>query len=604
MRRIIVPLILALVLAKREPSHDRTVRNTALSHQTTTRSFQMSHTTTDSHHDSPGSGGAAASPDKPPAPRRRLRHIGAVLAGSIVLAALLLVLANLAFAQSAKKKAQPSLKPFLVEDIYPGETGSEPKWLMDINGRLLFGADHPDFGEELWKSNGTRSGTKLVKDIDPGPLVINEVEETETGSSAPDNVLRKKNVIFFQATTVKYGEELWKSNGTKSGTKIVKDIVPGPGVSDPEDIVSTAPRTTFFRAWDKKHGEELWKTDGTESGTKLVKDINPDRRPGARCDQGDCGIPKGWSHPDTVTVMGKQVFFAADDGKHGVELWKSDGTEKGTTLVKDINTVKGNSNPNDKGDAINRSAEVEKLYVVGKTLYFRANDGKHGVELWKTDGTNKGTKLVKNINPAAPAPTTTACKREKSCAGSSWVDAMTRVGKRIYFTAKDGKHGLELWKSDGTNRGTKLVKNINPSSVSDASDISNLVAMGKRIYFTANDGKHGLELWKSDGTVKGTREVKDIKPGKIGSDPDSLTAFGGVLIFAAAHGKDGPELWGSDGTWAGTTLLRDLAPGAVGSEPGEFTTSGKFMYFAASTPSAGEELWALQSKGIGRQISK
>src|SRR5215217_3243263 len=435
MRRIIVPLILALVLAKREPSHDRTVRNTALSHQTTTRSFQVSHTTTVTHHDSPGSGGAPASPDKPPASRRRLRHIGAVLAGSIVLGALLLVLANLAFAQSAKKKAPSNLKPFLVEDIYPGKTGSEPNYLVDFKGKLLFAAMHPE-----------------------------------------------------------YGEELWKSDGTKSGTKIVKDIVPGPGDSGAEGFVSIAPRTTFFRAWDKNHGEELWKTDGTTKGTTLIKDINPDLPPGARCKQGDCGIPKGWSHPDTVTVMGKQVFFAADDGKHGVELWKSDGTEKGTTLVKDINTVKGNSNPNDKGDAINRSAEVEKLYVVGKTLYFRASDGKHGVELWKTDGTESGTKLVKDINPAAPAPINTACKRRKSCVGSSWADAMTRVGKTLYFTAKDGKHGLELW--------------------------------------------------KSDGTVKGTREVKDIKPGKIGSDPDSLTAFGGVLIFAAADGKDGPELWG------------------------------------------------------------
>src|SRR5215217_5800082 len=453
----------------------------------------MSHITTLTHHDSRSSSGAPASPDKPPASRRRLRHIGAVLAGSIVLAALLLVLANLAFAQSAKKKAPSNLKPFLVEDIYPGKTGSEPNWLVDFKGKLLFGANHPRFGEELWRSNGTRSGTRLVRDIDPGPLVIKKMENTETGSSAPDSVLRTKKWIYFQATTVKYGEELWKSDGTKSGTKVVKDIVPGPGDSGVEGFVSIAPRTMLFRAWDKRHGEELWKTDGTTKGTTLIKDINPDLPPGARCKQGDCGIPKGWSHPDTVTVMGKQVFFAADDGKHGVELWK-------------------------------------------------------------TDGTNKGTKLVKNINPAAPAPTTTACKREKSCAGSSWVDAMTRVGKRIYFTA--------------------------------------------------NDGKHGLELWKSDGTVKGTREVKDIKPGKIGSDPDSLTAFGGVLIFAAADGKDGPELWGSDGTWAGTTLLRDLAPGAVGSEPGEFTTSGKFMYFAASTPSAGEELWALQSKGIGRQISK
>jgi ELWxxDGT repeat protein len=599
MRRIIVPLILALVLAKREPSHDRTVRNTALSHQTCTKSLLMTHITTVTHHDSPGSGGAPASPDKPPASRRGLQHIGAMLAGSIVLATLLLVLANLAFAQSAQKKKAPStLKPFLVEDIYPGKTGSEPNYLVDFKGKLLFAANHPKFGEELWSSDGTKPGTKLVKDIDPGPLVVNEAQNTETGSSAPDKVLLTKKGIYFAAITAKYGDELWKSDGTNRGTKIVKDIVPGTGDSGPEGFVSTAPGTTLFRAWDKKHGEELWKTDGTAKGTTLVKDINPDLPPGARCDQGDCGIPKGWSHPDTPTAMGNTLFFAADDGKHGVELWKSDGTNRGTKLVKDINTVKGNSNPNDKGDALTRSAEVEKLYVVGKTLYFRANDGKHGVELWKTDGTNKGTKLVKNINPAAPAPTTTACKREKSCAGSSWVDDMMLVGKTLYFTAKDGKHGLELWKSDGTNRGTKLVKNINTSSASEASDIGQLVAMGKTLYFTANDGKHGLELWKSDGTVKGTRLVKDIKPGKIGSDADSLTAFGGVLLFAAADGKHGPELWGSDGTWAGTILLRDLAPGAIGSEPGEFTISGRFLYFAASNPSAGEELWAVQSKGI------
>jgi len=565
----------------------------------------MSHITTVTHRDSRGSGGAPASPDKPSASRRGLRHIGAVLAGSIVVAALLLVLANLAFAQSAKKKATLHLKPFLVEDIYPGKTGSEPNWLVDFKGSLLFGANHPRFGEELWRSNGTKPGTKLVKDIDPGPLVIRKMEKTETGSSAPDSVLRTKKWIYFQATTVKYGDELWKSDGTKWGTKLVKDIVPGPGTSDPEDIVSTAPRTTFFRAWDKKHGEELWKTDGTEKGTKLVKDINPDLPPGARCDQGDCGIPKGWSHPDTVTVMGKQVFFAADDGKHGVELWKSDGTEKGTKLVKDINTVKGNSNPNDKGDALTRSAEVEKLYVVGKTLYFRASDGKHGVELWKSDGTNKGTRLVKDINPAAPAPINTACKDRKSCVGSSWVDDITVVGKtaagrRIYFTAIDGKHGLELWKSDGTRKGTKLVRSINPSSAREAADISNLVALRKRLYFSANDGKHGLELWKSDGTRKGTTLVKDINTGSADSDPDSLTAFKGRLLFSADDGVHGYEMWRSNGTKANTGLLINLEPGAGGSEPGELTISGPLLYFAASTPSAGEELWAVVPRGIRR----
>src|SRR5215213_895238 len=362
----------------------------------------MSHFTTVTHHDSPGSGGAPAYSDKPPASRRGWRFIGAVLAGSIVLAALLLVLANLASAKPAQKKALPDLKPFLVKDIYPGATGSEANHLVGFKGTLVFAADHPDFGEELWKSKGTARSTRLVKDIDPGPRVSNPIELTETGSSEPDKQSLAKKWIYFLPKTVKYGEELWKTKGTARSTSVVKDIVPGPDSSGAEDFVPTTdPKTTFFRAWEARHGEELWKSDGTERGTKLVKDINRDSPPGARCPQGECGIPMGWSHPDTPTAMGKTLFFAADDGIHGVELWKSDGTERGTKLVKDVNTHPGNSNPNDKTGAVSRSAEVEKLFVVGKTLYFRANDGTHGVELWKSDGTERGTTLVKDVNPSS-----------------------------------------------------------------------------------------------------------------------------------------------------------------------------------------------------------
>jgi ELWxxDGT repeat protein len=545
---------------------------------------------------------ATASPDKPPASRRGRRYIGAVLAGSIVLAALLLILANLASAKPAQKKALPNLNPFLVEDIYPGATGSEPNHLVDFNGKLVFAADHPDFGEELWISKGKASNTRLVRDVDPGPLVSNPVDLTETGSSQPDKQsLAKNKGIYFVPKTVKYGEEAWKTKGTKSSTRIVKDIVPGPDSSGAEDFVPTTdPKTTFFRAWDAHHGEELWKTDGTERGTKLVKDINRDSPPGARCQQGDCGIPIGWSHPDTPTAMGKIVFFAADDGIHGVELWKSDGSEKGTTLVKDINTRPGNSNPNDTTGAVNRSAEVEKLFVVGKTLYFRANDGKHGVELWKSDGTKKGTTLVKDINTDAPADTTKVCKSAKNCAGGSWVDDMTLVGRTLYLTANDGKHGVELWKSDGSEKGTTLVKDINPSPLSRDSDISNLIAIGKTLFLAANDGTNGLELWKSNGTERGTRLVKDVNPGPADSDPDTLTAFRGVLLFSADDGVHGNEMWGSDGSKANTALLKDLQPGAVGSEPGEFTTSGRFLYFAASSPSDGQELWAAPTRGSSK----
>ena len=402
--------------------------------------------------------------------------------------------------------------------------------------------------------------------------------------------------------TVKYGEEAWKTKGTKSSTRIIKDIVPGPGSSGAEDFVPTTdPKTTFFRAWDKPHGEELWKTDGTESGTKLVKDINRDSPPGARCQQGDCGIPKGWSHPDTATAMGKIVFFAADDGIHGVELWKSDGTNERHDPRQGHQHHPRQLQPQRRHrrqqPAARRSKSCSSLArrsTSGQTTASTASS------CGRATGPTKGTTLVKDINTDDPVATTPTCKKAKNCAGGSWADDMTLVGKTLYLTANDGKHGVELWKSDGTKRGTTLVKDINPSPVSRDSDISNLIAIGKTLFLAANDGTNGLELWKSNGTERGTRLVKDINPGPADSDPDTLTAFKGVLLFSADDGVHGYEMWGSDGSKANTALLKDLQPGAVGSEPGEFTTSGRFLYFAASTPSDGEELWAAPMRGSSK----
>ncbi|QIN81828.1 hypothetical protein GBA63_03615 [Rubrobacter tropicus] len=544
----------------------------------------------------PRGSGAPETPDKPSPSRPGGRRIGVALAGSVVLAAMLLVLTNLASAQTAQP-GPPSPRPFLVEDIYPGATGSEPNHLMNLRGRLLFSANHPDFGEELWRSNGTAQTTELVRDIDPGRLVINDVEVPN--SSAPDKVMLTKRWIYFAATTASNGEELWKSDGSNRGTVLVKDIVPGSGSSGAEDFEPVSAKTTFFRAWDADHGEELWKTDGTQRGTTLVKDINPDAPPGARCPQNQCGIPMGWSHPDTLTAMGKTVFFAADDGVHGVELWKSNGTAGGTVMVKDINTIPGNSNPNDTTGADTRSAEVEKLFAVGDTLYFRANDGTNGLELWKTDGTAGGTTLVKDINPTTPpGPTTTACKRAKSCAGSSFVDDFTVVNGQIFLTANDGTNGVELWKTGGTAGSTTLVKDINPSSEIRASDTANLVAVGRTLFLSANDGTNGLELWKSDGTAGGTVMVKDVNPGPADSGPDQLTEFDGRLLFTADDGQHGIEVWGSNGTEAGTRLLLDIEPGPAGSDPSELIDARRLLYFAASNPSAGEALWAVRTRDV------
>src|SRR6266511_1197498 len=177
----------------------------------------------------------------------------------------------------------------------------------------------------------------------------------------------------------------------------------------------------------------------------LVKDINP----GA-----------GNSYPGNVNGAG---YFAADDGAHGFELWRSDGTEAGTTMGKDINPGPGDTSPLWFTD-------------VNGTLFFRADDGVHGTELWKSDGTEAGTTMVKDINPG----------HIYSRPADSSPGGFTKVNGALFFSADDGAHGRELWKSDGTEAGTELFKDINPGS-GDSFPGGGFIFKGT-LFFTADDG--------------------------------------------------------------------------------------------------------------------
>ena len=338
---------------------------------------------------------------------------------------------------------------------------------------------------------------------------------------------------------------------------LVKDINPGTVASSPFPLASVG-STLYFSADDGTNGAELWKSDGTADGTVLVKDINP-------------GV--GSSAVSGLTAVGSTACFAANNGSNGAELWKSDGTAAGTVLVKDILPGAAGSN-------------LSELTAVGGTLYLNANDGITGLELWKSDGTAAGTVLVKDIRPGV---------------SSASPDHLTAMGSTLYFQGRDGTNGAELWKSDGTSAGTVMVKNINPGSA-DAY-LGYLTVVGSTLYFQARTATNGDELWKSDGSTAGTVLVKDIWPGASGSAPYGLAAMGGTLYFAADDGTNGYELWKSDGTEAGTVLVKDINPGAD-SWPDYFTAVGGTLYFIADDGTNGWELWKSDGTAAGTVLVK
>ncbi|MBL8816678.1 MAG: hypothetical protein JNL58_11660 [Planctomyces sp.] len=420
-----------------------------------------------------------------------------------------------------------TIEAALVRDISAGSSSSSPQSPVNVNGTIFFSAGDAAGGTELWKSDGSTTGTVRVKDIFPG-----------VSHSNPRFLTNVNGTLFFTARSTSGTDfELWKSDGTSVGTTLVKDIRVGSTGSDPRYLTNVN-GTLYFRANDGVNGYELWKSDGTSVGTVMVKDIN----------SGSYS-----SNPSYLTNVGGTLYFRALDG-NGSELWKTDGTSANTTLVKDIRPGATGSQPR------------ELVNANGTLLFFAGN------ELWKSDGTNVGTEMVSALT------------------GATSSSGLTVVGSDVFFRSSTAGTGAELWTSDGTFAGTTIVADI--AAGTTGSNPTQLTNIGGTLYFTANDGVHGEELWKSNGTSAGTSLVRDVNPGAGSGQVTSLYNHNGTLYFSGNDGTTGAELWSSDGTSPGTSLIEDISVGVSSSSPAQFVSNGSTLYFAATNAATGRELWS------------
>src|SRR5437764_472305 len=102
-----------------------------------------------------------------------------------------------------------------------------------------------------------------------------------------------------------------------------------------------------------------------------------------------------WPVTNNRIGLNGTLLYVADDGVHGAEMWRTDGTQAATRMVKEIRP--GASGFIDQGSNYNSDAQSVQLVVLGSTVYFRADDGVHGPELWRTDGTASGTSLMRDF---------------------------------------------------------------------------------------------------------------------------------------------------------------------------------------------------------------
>ncbi|MBC7569669.1 MAG: T9SS type A sorting domain-containing protein [Spirosoma sp.] len=384
----------------------------------------------------------------------------------------------------------------------------------------------------------------LVKDIFP-----------LAGSSAISNITTLGNSVLFSANNSVNGFELWISDGTEAGTKMVKDIYPvnRDNSSSPTNFLIHNRLAVFEVVVNGKR--KLYRTDGTEAGTFEI------------WDRGYYDFAGGLGVYRTTFLKDTTLYLLTDYPKSNNSLVVKDLSGPGVRLVLDKNL-----NPNIGNFPLPLGDSQQPLSVFGNRWLFigtKLNSNIFENTLYVSDETKDGTLPIKLLS-----------------GNSSVVSSVTPSGLLGFFVHDDGSSGSELWKTDGTPSGTKMVKNIAPGGLSGVTQSLGIfgysVPAKNGIVFLADDGVTGQEVWFSDGTETGTQLLKEFSPGKQGSFPSilSLTDDGKPYLYNAG------ELWRTDGTTAGTKLVTKISILSSSSQiarASDFRKVGDYLYCLSLT---------------------
>ncbi len=419
-------------------------------------------------------------------------------------------------------------QPVQVKDIFP--VLRRPNASVNLNGTLYFAATSGPTGTELWKSDATGLNQQLVKDIVPG-----------TGSSNPARFITVNGVLYFATNTA-----LYRSTGTAAGTTVVRSFFASP------TNLTNVNGTIFFTVAGGSKGFQLWRSNGTATGTILLREYGP----GA---------------PSSLANLNGTLYFAANDGTRGTELWKSNGTVAGTTLVKDI--FPGSStDPTFPGP---NSSEPTDITAFNGRIYFSANNGVNGRELWRSDGTAAGTVLVKDLLDSPENP--------GSVVGSA-PKLFRVVNNSLYFVATKELQGVErIYRTDGTADGTVEVGGAVQGGFGQPAMVTAVENVNGTLYYATvtNNNFTGFssQLRKITAGVDAVVRSYEQGPGENFNGVGNLVNVNGTLFYSAFSPTSGTELWKVDPLQGTATRLTELVTGPGSTLPYDVFNIGNVLYF-------------------------
>ena len=353
----------------------------------------------------------------------------------------------------------------------PGYTAGRDNVPVATAGKVFF-RQGDAARQSLWRTDATAEGT----------FSLGEFGAIEGMAAASDGV-------YFVSTRAGSGWQLFRSDGTRSGTRPVMIVgSDGAGELSRTDMLAVVDDVAYFVASDPAWRQCLWRSDGTPSGTRVVK-----------CNGGSS------FDPQAMAAVGSAMFFVNALHSSAFELWRSDGTEAGTRRVRGF-------------DGYTRARLLTDL---GWAAAFLAD-----AELWRSDGTEAGTVKVANVADRV----------------GGVAPAATVARGRLYFAIQDWAGTTRVWTSDGSTEGTHAIANFGAAPF-QVSEVPPVVEVGGWLFLAGYDALRGIELWRSDGAIAGTKMLADVLKGEASSRPRSITRSGDRAAFIATDAAGGIGLW-------------------------------------------------------------